>query len=122
MSPVYITTKEGASDTLPDVAKLSEHLAQGTSQLVRAGCRLRLAAYAFETGYDILDLHAADKRCNALRVAVATAVKRHILHYSILHLNIDGPGTCSFCLINKSHIIQFFVKRTHGQCIPTNPV
>ena len=62
------------------------------------------AAYAFESGYHVVDFHPCHKPAYALEITVASVGKLHLLHDSIFHLNVNQPRASALCSVLIFHM------------------
>lgn len=82
-------------------------LFKGCSELVRAGCRLHAAAYAFESRDDVVGFHALYESGDAGSVSGATANECAVLYYIVVvDVNDDLARTGAKSVVNElSHIV-----------------
>ena len=70
------------------------------AQLVGARCGLAVAAYSLEACNHVLVFHSLNQACDALQVAVASAIEFHVCENTVLarYLNVSRTGSvCGVC-------------------------
>jgi len=74
-------------------------------QLVGAGGFLHAAGNALNTGDDLINIHAFDKLCNALQVAVAATQELNILNLIVLDVKVNrlGAGALGIVFVHNQN-------------------
>lgn len=86
-------------------------LSDGLAKLVWARSVLEAAADAFQTLEHFINFHAIHQCADALRVAVAAAVKLHILDNAVLDFKLDGLATSALGSVGVFHWLRVFCRR-----------
>ena len=76
---------------------------QSLCQLIGAGGDLQTAGSAFQTGDNIVNVHAIYQAADTLEVTVTTAQELDVLYLAIFNIEEDALGASALSLIFKLH-------------------
>lgn len=101
-------------NNISSIITLFFHLLKGGGKLVGARCWLGAATYAFEACYHVVDRHILNQAADALQVAVAAAVKFHVLHFAVLGFNFKRLTASALSHISCLHcnMNNFVIRKT----------
>ena len=90
------------------------------AQLVGARCGLAVAAYSLEACNHVLVFHSLNQACDALQVAVASAIEFHVCENTVLarYLNVSRTrSVCGVCYCLHGVLVGFLAKGRTA-CLP----